>query len=961
MRSPIRAPLVRLALFLSGLWPLAAATLENDRYRLTLGSDHTVTIQVSGLPLQILQPEFTVMVSDRDPGYHVNHQNYPVAPRTAVRWTDYEEDLESLNRRLASPAEREARRNHAVVTADAKGGRTWTYRDDSGTVLLRVSGAFARGTTRPLLAGQRQTLRATASTREGRTLRWSFPSHPGFALTAELTLPDGEGDPRISHRLVATSPGWYSVAFTGAPGQDSARVMTVPQECAGRSLQQFNHLVPEPFLRLPRAQLATAEGNSALVVDAAEMPFRIPTRANARFGLMLANEGGRCQPVAFAPILGGAESRLAPGDVRSFSVHYVVRPGDWKDTYRYIAQRHYSFRDQRDHSGSGSLNQALEATLDFLADRNGENRALWHDEQKYYDYWTDNSGIFKPFSPLFGLSAALVTDDEAFYWTRALPQVEFALSRAQNTFAPYEVEHNGQVKARNRELGRPYLGAAQLVHLHGFFQGRTPLIAAAAREAGFTANRFTDLLARHELTGSATDLDQARRVADAELRRRLPTGEGDDYLDWLELHLATGDPRYLDAAREGAYGLTTTINLSPATPDTQVTVDRGGRVPVHEHSHGRHRLWGFLPPQPVSSPEQTVPAWRVSLTGLQSPAYRGELWMNHHGQLMRLAALSQDDFLRTVARWGMVGRFGNYAGDNRSHLSLITESPHAVERPVWEWNFATVNPGHAWEFAGELIDFLVSDAFDRSNGAITFPGRPLPGTPFRVRVYGDRPGRFYGEEPVRLWLPRRLFTSDNRQIDVLAGYGDGTFYLAAWSQSFQSETVTLALDPEKVDLRNVTRTRRWNQNQPTAAGPPINRQTVSFQLPAKGIVAFAFDGARVRPGLQAKVTDPASRPLGPQSFARTAASFGTVYAQLLSMGRGLTRAFIYTDALPEATIGATLRYRQGQQAWREARDEIFPYEFSPDYVDGAGALELSFEVETAALKNERAPSLVLQP
>ncbi len=335
--------------------------------------------------------------------------------------------------------------------------------------------------------------------------------------------------------------------------------------------------------------------------------------------------------------------------------------------------------------------------------------------------------------------------------------------------------------------------------------------------------------------------------------------------------------------------------------------------------------------------------------------------MNHHGQLMRLAALSQDDFLRTVARWGMVGRFGNYAGDNRSHLSLITESPHAVERPVWEWNFATVNPGHAWEFAGELIDFLVSDAFDRSNGAITFPGRPLPGTPFRVRVYGDRPGRFYGEEPVRLWLPRRLVTSDNRQIDVLAGYGDGTFYLAAWSQSFQSETVTLTLDPEKVDLRNVTRTRRWNQNQPTAAGPPINRQTISFQLPAKGIVAFAFDGARVRPGLQAKVTDPASRPLGPQSFARTAASFGTVYAQLLSMGRGLTRAFIYTDALPEATIAATLRYRQGQQVWREARDEIFPYEFSPEYLDGAGALELSFEVETAALKTERAPTLVLQP
>ncbi|MFO1447212.1 MAG: hypothetical protein U1F61_03455 [Opitutaceae bacterium] len=960
MRSPNRTQLACLALFLSGLWPLVGATLKNDRYLLTLDANQAVTVQVSGLPPQILQPEFTVMVSDRDPGYQVNHQNYPVAPRTAVRWSEFEEPVESLNRRLALPAEREARRNDAVVTVDANGARTWTYRDNAGKVMLRVSGAYARGTTDPLLAGARHSVRAAGARLEGRTLRWSFPWDSGFDLTAELTLPEGDADIRITHRLVAKAPGWYSVAFTGAPSIEQERFVTIPQECAGRSLRQFNHLVPEHYLRLPRVQLTSAEGNSALVVDATEMPFRIPTRQDARFGLMLRRENGRLQPMAFAPILGGAESRLETGGVRSFTLHYVVRPGDWKETYSTIARRYYGFRDQRDHSGSGSLNQALENTLDFLADRNGENRALWHDEQKYYDYWTDNSGIFKPFSPLFGLSAAVVTDDEAFYWSRALPQVEFALSRAQNTFAPYEVEQNGQVKARNRELGRPYLGAAQLVHLHAFFLGRTPLIAAAARDAGFSDRSFTDLLARHELTGSPHDLDQARRVADAELQQRRPTGEGDDYLDWLELHLATGEPRYLDAAREGAYGLTTSINLSPATPDSLVTVDLGGRVPVHEHSNGRHRLWGFLPPRPVASPQQTVPAWRVSLTGLQSPAYRGELWMNHHGQLMRLAALSHDDFLRTVARWGMVGRFGNYAGDNRSNLSLITESPRAVERPVWDWNFATVNPGHAWEFAGEVIDFLVSDAFDRSGGAIAFPGRPLPGTPFRVRVYGDRPGRFYGDANVRLWLPRRLFTSDNRQIDVLAGYNQGTFYLACWSQSFREEDVTLTLNPALVDLAPTTRTRRWNDNQPAASATQTS-PSLRFRISAKGMVAFAFDGAKVHPGLQAKITDAASSPLGPQSFSRAKAPFGTVYAQLLSMGRGLTRAFVYTDALPEATIAATLRYRQGQGPWHEVHDEIFPYEFSPDFVEGAGALELDFAVETAGQQRVHSPTLILRP
>ena len=91
------------------------------------------------------------------------------------------------------------------------------------------------------------------------------------------------------------------------------------------------------------------------------------------------------------------------------------------------------------------------------------------------------------------------------------------------------------------------------------------------------------------------------------------------------------------------------------------------------------------------------------------------------------------------------------------------------------------------------------------------------------------------------------------------------------------------------------------------------------------------------------------------------APFGTVFAQLLSLGRGLTRAFVYTDALPENTISATLHYRQGGGAWHELRDAIFPYEFSPPYTEGRGDLELAFEVETAAQAIERAPAVTLRP
>ena len=97
--------------------------------------------------------------------------------------------------------------------------------------------------------------------------------------------------------------------------------------------------------------------------------------------------------------------------------------------HRHIAQDIHGLRDQRDNSGPGTLNGCLERIMDFLADRNGRNYAMWSDEQKYYDYFTDQTGVFKPFSPLYGLSAAIVTDDEDFYRQRARPAVEFALSR----------------------------------------------------------------------------------------------------------------------------------------------------------------------------------------------------------------------------------------------------------------------------------------------------------------------------------------------------------------------------------------------------------------------------------------------------------------------------------------------------------------------------------------------------
>jgi hypothetical protein len=938
----------------------AEPALRNDRYALSAQADGSVRVEAAGLPPQTLQPTFTVMSSAMNPGYarSATHPNYRIAPRVAVRWQNAVEPLGDLLQWL------QARDLGLHVTENAQGERVWSSLSDRHGGGWTLSGPYAQGTINPFAAGSRADLRASRATVASGKIALAFEEQPGFVLTAEIALPPGEGDPQVKARLEAKQAAYYSVLFTGMPAWREEFDRMLPQECYEPHRLLCDYVMAECDLRLPRAHLVSAGGNMALVVepDAGDTPQ--PDAANSRFGMMIQRCGEAFKPVALAPLLGGAGSRLKAGEAVALAVRCVFRAGDWKETYRHIARDIYRFRDQRDNSGPGSLNGTLERLMDFLSDRNGKNYAMWSDEQKYHDYWSDRSGLYKPFSPLFGLGLALATDDEAFYRRRARPAVEFALSRCYNVFAPYETIENKQAGSAARELGRSYLGYEQLVELNGMFGDRAFAIRALAEAQRASGSKASGLLPQYTLTGERGSLSNAVRKAESMYVRDhalIPALGGDAYafMDFLSLYEATGQKRCLDLAVEGAYGAALGLNLSPAVPDATVTVDKGGRAPIHAHSFGRHKLWGFPPPEPVAVPEQAVPAWRASLVGVPGIAYRGEYWMNAHAQMLRVAALSGDDFLRALARWGMVGRFGNYPGDNCSQRSLVAERPEGADRPIWACTHATINPGHAWEFAGAVLDFLVTDAFDRSAGAIDFPSRNMPGSAFRTKAYGDRPGCFYDEKSVRLWLPRGLLSCSNAQFDYLAAYSSNSLCLAFWNQAFDGQAGRVTLNPQLVDLSGAGAARVWRDGKP-AEPVRLEGGGLALSAPPKGIVALVLPGARVRPRLQARIGDASSLKLGPESAKTVDTPLGKVHAMLLTLGRGLTSAFVYAEAQPEAVIEATLRFRQGEGAWQERRDAIFPYEFSVDVDDAGGDFACELVVKDAKRGLQRSGVLVLR-
>lgn len=944
------------ACFASDPWSVA-----NSEYELFATESDKIEIRLPSGEQTTLQPSFTVLYSEKSPGYDRNNSNYILAPRWALRWNNFAQPLAELNQWLNDDMDLDV-----IVTEDEKRQREWMYGGNRGTPAARyelpdggwkLSGRYAQGTTNPFVAGDRTDLIPEAIAYDGRRVIWSFPSDDIFDFQAELVLPEEKGPPEIRYSLKAKKAGWFSAVFTGAPGVNESEAIQVPQQAAGGRRRQFQHVIPEINEKLPRAQVSDGEINSAVVVhsDMVPMDEKMVTYASSRFGVMIGKENGILTPMIFAPIMGADSSKLEVNQKFDFRQQLVFRSGSWQDTYRHIAGTLYNFRDMRDNSGTGSLNGTIRNVMDFLRNQNGHNYAMWHAEQKYYNYWSDKAGVFKPFSPIFGLGAAIVLDDEAFYRERVLPVVEFSLSRESNVFSPYDVTDTKAVLSQNRRLGKPFLSLPQLVSLYDLYQRRTYAFRYYAEHLK-VAKRLTDLLAIYRLHGARENFDAAVTIADNQIR-----SNAGDAIDFLEVYEATGEQRFLEAAQSRIYETASTFfNLFPEVPDEMMTFDRGGKVPVHAHSSGRHRAWGFPEAEGLDASEKKVPAWRGSEIGLESFAHhRAELWLNNQPTFMRVAAFSDDDFLRTLARWGMVGRYANYAGDNRSERSLVTELPDAPEHPIWRLTYSSFNPGHAWEFVGAMIDFLVTDCFDRSQHQIAFPPSTMAGSAFRVRAYGAFSGRFYDEKNVHLWMPQDLLASDNPQVDWLAAWGNGKLYLAFWNQSFQSEDVKVTLNSDRVTLpEEAAPMREWlnNEEQPAST---LGGSELEFTLPPKGIYACAIEGAVLRKILQEKMFADGGPHLGPGSIGSVDTDFGKVHGMLLSMGTGLTSAFVYTEALPESVNRVKFRYRQGVEEWTTVEDAIFPFELSVWIDEAAGNFECVVEARTMQLKTVTAPPIIL--
>jgi hypothetical protein len=958
LRNPRRQSLV-----LSGRWLIllglvcagpfdgrAQAVIENEQYRIKPSGGASVELGLTSSGKSIpYRPSFTVFFAEEDPLLQNRPAGIPGVSYNVVTWK-VAPDKPSPDAGL-----REVRRGVA------QSGDGFDDRILQGDTVGRTANFWN--------AARSTELVATAATVADGVVRWQFPKHPSFQLEADLTLPSGRSEPVLRYTLRVNRAGFYGIAYTGAPAtplEDAAEIWQ-PLLWQEKRFPDQAYLTMAYHCPLPGAMVTRDGITWSVVADPAEFPFDpLPTVENSRFGIAVRNADGAAQPILMAPVLGGAGSKLRSGDSFSFTARLFVSAGDCPAAFEQMARDIYGFRDYR-RNAIGSLNTTLENIVDY-----GMSEFAWFESAlKGCAYSTDVPGAVKNVSSLNPLELALVTDNDAIFQERAYPIAEYMLSREKFLFS---LDPKQKIQSPSRALKGPCAPLTELTSLYGITHGASPVFLKLAEEEFGRArvlnldsvergDSWPNALALYRATGDRRYLEHASKGADAYLKRRVETMQADfrdpdagnpffwtsfapDWIDLLELYEETREPRYLDAAVEGARRFVMFIWFSPRVPDEEILVNKGGNAPLYWYLKNKGH-------KPMKAPEERVPAWRLSEIGLTpessgtSTGHRAIFMANYAPWMLRLGHYAGDAFLRETARSAIVGRYANFPGYHiNTARTTIYEKPDYPLRPHKELSVNSFHYNHIWPMASMLLDYLVTDAFVRSEGKIDFPSRFIEGYAYlQNKFYGDRPGQFYDKTNCLLWMPKGLVEADTVELNYLAARDDQGLHLALMNQSDAPVRSTIRINPNvagfdpakkfEVLVREQNVEPKWTTMQ---------NSEVAVLVAPKGITALNIRGLIVKPKFQDSLLSASAANRWSNDYVKL--ETGDARAMILNFGPKATSAFVYLREDDSKWAHVALNYSVDGGTKVVSQDGAYPFEFTLKMPPEAGRIDFELAATT---------------
>lgn len=888
-----------------------------ERHQILI-EDDLLVIKKNGMTYQF-KPDFSIIYSEEDPNMAMRPAGIDGVPYNITTWTAYQGKKADLG---------QVKRSESAVG------------DGFDDTILE--GAAAKRSSNPFNAGTVFPIRASAMEwREG-AVQLIFEEHEWFHLSAEVSNLEGES-PSITFKLKPKKDGYFSVGYTGAPEFPLSQVKEIWQPLIWQEKRFPESPVMTLAFRCPIPTVLVHDGTHSLGVMAAseEFPFDpLPLSTNSRFGVMIRNEKGNAQPQLFAPVPGGAGSQMKVGDTFQFKSLILIEAGEIHEAYETIARNEFGFKNYRKNE-TVSLNRTFENMVDYSM-----SDYVWFvDSLKGFAYSTDVPGAVKNVSSLNPLELAIVMDDSAMFEQRAYPTLEYMLSREKFLFS---LDPEQKIQHPSRSMTGPIAPVSELTSLYNILgQSNDFFLELAKKEFGGSrvrnldvaevGNSWVNAMHLYKATKDEKYLELAVSGADEYLQKRVETKQTDfrdpyspgsffwnafthRWVDLTELYEITQDNKYLEAAREGARRYTMFTWMSPAIPDTSILVNKDGKAPLYWYlkSKGHEQMY---------FPEEIVEAWRLSEIGLTpessgtSQGHRAIFMANYAPWMLRLGYYTDDLFLKEVAKSAIIGRYQNFPG---YHINTARTTAYEKEDyPLRDHKALSVNSfhyNHILPMASLLLDYLVTDAFVRSEGKINFPSEYIEGYAYlQNKFYGSQPGKFYGEEGVQLWMPKNLLKVSHPELNHISGYNESGFFVAFTNQSDDAVKASVEVSPEWA-------TGSIGELKVFAGGnaSPLSASSFEVEVPENGITAIRMEGLSAKVSFQNKLLSPASS----SSNSLQKLDFGKARAMLINLGEYDRRAFIYLQEDDARFSSVTLFYEDENGSTKSKEDENYPFEFT---------------------------------
>jgi hypothetical protein len=807
---------------------------------------------------------------------------------------------------------------------------------------------------------------------------FDFAPQELFTLRAFLTLPQS-GYPQLKFEFCPKKQRYFSIGYTGAPSFKTSEIKEIwqPLIWQEKRIPNLPYLTLAYHCPLPTAMVNSQNHTFGVVADPSEFPFDpLPLFSNSRFGVAIRNEAGDIQPLLFAPALGGSGSLMKPDNKYQFMMQLMIEPTDLLPAFKNLAQKVYHFQDYRSN-GPHQLNR----TLDNLLDYGMSHWSYFIEDLKGCGYSTDVPGAVKNVSALNPLEMALITDNQLIFKKRAYPIMEYLVSREKFLFS---MDENQKIQDPSRKLKGPVAPISELTALFNISQGNSTTFLELAQNE-YQGSRIRNLkvkqsgdtwqnaLSLFRATKDSIYLKKAIEGARIYINKRVVQPAQDfynpdvqpffwpdfvpDYIGLFQLYEATGLPEFLKVAHQGALHYTQFVWFSPEIPNRNILVNKGGKAPVYWYLESKGH-------KPMEAPEETVPAWRLSEIGLTSESsgtstgHRAILMPNHGPWLYRIGYHTKDQFLMNVARASVVGRYSNFPGYHiNTARTTIYEKPDYPLKPFKDLSVNSFHFNHIWPLMSALVDFLVTDAFVKSDAAIDFPAEFIEGYAYlQSKFYGHQQGRIYGEQ-AWLWMPQNLLTVSSDEVNYLTARGEDNLYIVFTNQSKEAQTFTFDLNKQLTLFSENHKVRIWKDNQLKGIEQMTNGQ-MKLQISQQGIVVVCIEKLSVNPKFQHKLVENHLATSKGNQFQSI--TFGHTKAMIIQFGQAQKNAFIYLGDDDKVFKDIKLNYSIDNSPVQVLRDFEYPFEFT---VPLEKASKISFYLEGTKIDGEQLKSenVVLEP